>query len=97
MGPAAETDMDEVADLQLLCPALRRLPGHSRLPAVLLAQRARVVDLDSPLLIARDRPDGLRYDGSMVRPPNRANDRDRRRRRVRRRLRGRGFGVTLLG
>jgi L-alanine-DL-glutamate epimerase-like enolase superfamily enzyme len=38
-------------------------------PAVLLAQRARYVDLDGPLLLARDRPDGLRYDGSHVPPP----------------------------
>ena len=37
-------------------------------PAVLLAQRARVVDLDGPLLLAKDRPDGLRYDGSLVYP-----------------------------
>ena len=32
-------------------------------PAMLVAQRARVVDLDGPLLLAKDRPDGLRYDG----------------------------------
>jgi L-Ala-D/L-Glu epimerase len=38
-------------------------------PAVLLAQRARVVDLDGPLLLAKDRPNGLRYDGSLVYPP----------------------------
>jgi L-alanine-DL-glutamate epimerase-like enolase superfamily enzyme len=38
-------------------------------PAMLLAQRAHVVDLDGPLLLARDRPDGLRYDGSLVYPP----------------------------
>ncbi len=38
-------------------------------PAVLVAQRARVVDLDGPLLLAADRPDGLRYDGSLVHPP----------------------------
>ncbi len=38
-------------------------------PAVLLAQKARVVDLDGPLLLAKDRPDGLRYDGSLVHPP----------------------------
>jgi L-alanine-DL-glutamate epimerase-like enolase superfamily enzyme len=38
-------------------------------PAVLLAQRARVVDLDGPLLLAKDRPDGLRYEGSTVHPP----------------------------
>jgi L-alanine-DL-glutamate epimerase-like enolase superfamily enzyme len=38
-------------------------------PAMLLAQRARVVDLDGPLLLARDRENGLRYDGSRVHPP----------------------------
>jgi L-alanine-DL-glutamate epimerase-like enolase superfamily enzyme len=37
-------------------------------PAMLLAQRARVIDLDGPLLLAKDRPDGLRYDGSLVYP-----------------------------
>jgi L-alanine-DL-glutamate epimerase-like enolase superfamily enzyme len=37
-------------------------------PAMLLAQRARVVDLDGALLLARDRPHGLRYDGSRVHP-----------------------------
>jgi L-alanine-DL-glutamate epimerase-like enolase superfamily enzyme len=38
-------------------------------PAMLLAQRARVVDLDGPLLLARDRPYGLVYQGSRVHPP----------------------------
>jgi L-alanine-DL-glutamate epimerase-like enolase superfamily enzyme len=38
-------------------------------PAVLLAQRARYVDLDGPLLLARDRPDGLTYRDSLVFPP----------------------------
>jgi L-Ala-D/L-Glu epimerase len=38
-------------------------------PALLLAQTARYVDLDGPLLLARDRPDGLRYEGSLVYPP----------------------------
>src|SRR5262249_9865534 len=38
-------------------------------PAMLVAQRARVVDLDGPLLLARDRPDGLRYEASLVYPP----------------------------
>ncbi len=37
-------------------------------PALLLAQRARVVDLDGPLLLARDRPHGLHFDGSTVHP-----------------------------
>ena len=38
-------------------------------PAMLLAQRARFVDLDGPLLLARDRREGLRYEGSLVYPP----------------------------
>jgi L-alanine-DL-glutamate epimerase-like enolase superfamily enzyme len=38
-------------------------------PAMLVAQRARVVDLDGALLLARDRPHGLRYEGSRVHPP----------------------------
>jgi L-alanine-DL-glutamate epimerase-like enolase superfamily enzyme len=38
-------------------------------PAHLLAQRARLVDLDGPLLLARDRPHGLEYEGSLVYPP----------------------------
>jgi L-alanine-DL-glutamate epimerase-like enolase superfamily enzyme len=41
-------------------------------PAMLLAQRARFVDLDGPLLLARDREGGLRYDGSLVYPPEAA-------------------------
>ena len=39
-------------------------------PALLLAARARFVDLDGPLLLARDRPDGLVYEGSLVHPPS---------------------------
>ncbi len=39
-------------------------------PAMLVAQRARWVDLDGPLLLASDRADGLRYDGSLVYPPD---------------------------
>ena len=38
-------------------------------PALLLAGRARFVDLDGPLLLAADRPRGLRYDGSTLHPP----------------------------
>jgi L-alanine-DL-glutamate epimerase-like enolase superfamily enzyme len=40
----------------------------SMAPAMLVAQHARVVDLDGPLLLARDRADGLRYNGSLVYP-----------------------------
>jgi L-alanine-DL-glutamate epimerase-like enolase superfamily enzyme len=39
-------------------------------PAVLLAQKARFVDLDGPLLLSADRPDGLRYIDSLVYPPS---------------------------
>jgi hypothetical protein len=38
-------------------------------PALLLAPRARFVDLDGPLLLAQDRENGLRYEGSLVYPP----------------------------
>ena len=38
-------------------------------PAVLLAQGAEFVDLDGPLLLARDRVPGLVYDGAVVSPP----------------------------
>ncbi len=38
-------------------------------PAMLVAQRASVVELDGPLLLANDRADGLRYDGSLMHPP----------------------------
>jgi L-Ala-D/L-Glu epimerase len=39
-------------------------------PAMLLTRAARFVDLDGPLLLARDRDGGLRYDGSLVYPPD---------------------------
>jgi L-alanine-DL-glutamate epimerase-like enolase superfamily enzyme len=41
-------------------------------PAMLLARQARFVDLDGPLLLTRDREGGLRYDGSLVYPPEAA-------------------------
>jgi L-alanine-DL-glutamate epimerase-like enolase superfamily enzyme len=40
----------------------------SMAPAILVAQSARVVDLDGPLLLARDREHGLRYEESLVYP-----------------------------
>ena len=39
-------------------------------PAVLLAQEADIVDLDAPLLLARDRTPALSYSGSIVSPPS---------------------------
>ena len=41
-------------------------------PAILVAQGAEFVDLDAPLLLAKDRENGLRYDGSIVHPAERA-------------------------
>ena len=41
----------------------------SMAPAHLLAQRARIVDLDGALLLAADRPHGLRYEGSLAHAP----------------------------
>ncbi len=38
-------------------------------PAMLLAGFATVIDLDGPLLLARDREPGLRFEGSTVHPP----------------------------
>jgi L-alanine-DL-glutamate epimerase-like enolase superfamily enzyme len=41
----------------------------SMAPAMILAQGADFVDLDGPLLLARDRTPGLGYLGSMIEPP----------------------------
>jgi L-alanine-DL-glutamate epimerase-like enolase superfamily enzyme len=41
-------------------------------PAMLLTAQARYVDLDGPLLLAHDRADALRYDESLVYPPDAA-------------------------
>jgi L-alanine-DL-glutamate epimerase-like enolase superfamily enzyme len=38
-------------------------------PALILAQDAEWVDLDGPLLLARDRVPGLRYEGATIFPP----------------------------
>jgi L-alanine-DL-glutamate epimerase-like enolase superfamily enzyme len=38
-------------------------------PAMVLAPRARFVDLDGPLLLAKDREPALTYEGSIVYPP----------------------------
>ena len=44
----------------------------SMAPALLVADGAAFVDLDGPLLLAEDRAHGLRYDGALVHPPERA-------------------------
>jgi L-alanine-DL-glutamate epimerase-like enolase superfamily enzyme len=38
-------------------------------PAFLVARDARIVDLDGPLLLERDRPEGLVFEGSLIHPP----------------------------
>jgi L-alanine-DL-glutamate epimerase-like enolase superfamily enzyme len=40
-------------------------------PATLLASVARFVDLDAPLLLAKDREHGIRFEGSVLYPPKR--------------------------
>jgi len=37
-------------------------------PALVLAQQARWIDIDGPLLLSKDRQPGLRYEGSVVHP-----------------------------
>jgi L-alanine-DL-glutamate epimerase-like enolase superfamily enzyme len=41
-------------------------------PAMLIAQEADFVDLDGPLLLAKDRTPGLAYSGALVSPPEAA-------------------------
>jgi L-alanine-DL-glutamate epimerase-like enolase superfamily enzyme len=53
-------------DLMVGCMVATSL---SMAPAMIVAQQARVIDLDGALLLAKDREHGLRYDGSVVHPP----------------------------
>ncbi|MBZ0216358.1 MAG: hypothetical protein K8F25_07395, partial [Fimbriimonadaceae bacterium] len=41
-------------------------------PALLAAQNAAFVDLDGPLLLARDRDPGLRFENALIYPPDAA-------------------------
>ena len=41
-------------------------------PAMLVAQEASWIDLDGPLLLARDRENGIRYDHGVMYPADRA-------------------------
>ncbi|HUD52158.1 N-acetyl-D-Glu racemase DgcA [Parvibaculum sp.] len=41
-------------------------------PAAFIAQGADFVDLDGPLLLAKDRPHGIAYEGSLMMPPEKA-------------------------
>jgi L-alanine-DL-glutamate epimerase-like enolase superfamily enzyme len=49
----------------MLATSLAMAPGH------IVAQMARVVDLDGPLLLAKDREPGIHFDGSLMYPPPR--------------------------
>jgi L-alanine-DL-glutamate epimerase-like enolase superfamily enzyme len=40
----------------------------SMAPAMLIGQRSSFVDLDGPLLLARDREPGIAFDGSIMHP-----------------------------
>lgn len=62
----AEAGASHGLDLMVGCMLATSL---AMAPALLVAQRARVVDLDGPLLLKTDRVPGLRYDGSLVYPP----------------------------
>ena len=44
----------------------------SMAPGMVVAQGAAVVDLDAPLLLAKDREPGLVYEGSVIQPPQSA-------------------------
>jgi L-alanine-DL-glutamate epimerase-like enolase superfamily enzyme len=46
----------------MLATSLAMAPGH------IIAQMAKVVDLDGPLLLAKDREPGIRFDGSLMYP-----------------------------
>ena len=39
-------------------------------PALIVAQGAQVVDLDGPLLLDKDRPQALTFEGSLIHPPS---------------------------
>ncbi|WP_108883169.1 N-acetyl-D-Glu racemase DgcA [Anderseniella sp. Alg231-50] len=63
LADAAQDQGFEIMIGCMLATSLAMAPGH------IVAQRARVVDLDGPLLLARDRDPGIRFDGSLMYPP----------------------------
>jgi L-alanine-DL-glutamate epimerase-like enolase superfamily enzyme len=65
----ADAAVEQGFDVMVGCMVATSL---SMAPAMLIAQQARFVDLDGPLLLARDRDGGLRYEGSLVYPPDAA-------------------------
>jgi L-alanine-DL-glutamate epimerase-like enolase superfamily enzyme len=71
-GLTEALDLAQAAEERGLAVMIGCMVGTSlaMAPAMLLAARARFVDLDGPLLLARDRDEGLVYDGSIVQPPS---------------------------
>lgn len=61
----------EAAGLQIMVGCMLAT-SLAMAPAMLLGQGAAVVDLDGPLLLERDRRPGLKFDRSMVSPPQAA-------------------------
>ncbi len=58
----------EAADMEIMVGCMIAT-SLSMAPAIVVAQNVAVVDVDGPLLLAEDRPDGLFFDGSLVSPP----------------------------
>ena len=69
-GLTAALELEERARAEGLRVMVGCMVGTSlaMAPAVIAAQGAEWVDLDGPLLLARDREPGLRYEGSTVEP-----------------------------
>ena len=63
----AFADAAQAAGLELMIGCMLAT-SLAMAPALLLATRARVIDLDGPLLLARDRDPGIRFDGSIMHP-----------------------------
>lgn len=54
-------------DLSVLCGCMLGT-SLAMAPMMIVAQEADYVDLDAPLLLASDRPEGIRFDGSVMHP-----------------------------
>ena len=65
----ALADAAELAGLAIMVGCMVST-SLSMAPAMFIAQRARVVDLDGPLLLAKDRDGGMLYAESEVYPPD---------------------------
>jgi L-alanine-DL-glutamate epimerase-like enolase superfamily enzyme len=64
----ALADAAEAAGLQVMIGCMLAT-SLAMAPAFLLAPKARFIDLDGPLLLAGDREPGIRFEGSLMQPP----------------------------